>query len=746
MNLPYIPGQRPPPDLPLGRFLPPIPPGMVSAWCKANLSPGEMILEPFGFNPLIPIELVAAGFPVLVTANNPIYAFLIRILASAPSEEELVAALQDLATASKGEDRMEPYIRSLYQVQCADCGTLIEADAFLWKKEEDQPYAAIVECPSCGAKGEQALDENTLASLTDLPPARLHQARALNRIAGQDDPLRAQVQNALGTYPTRPLIILQTIINKLDSIDQSPRRRDLLTALILSAADLGNTLWAHPTPRERPRQLVIPSVFQESNLWRAMERAVSTWQVLQEPLPLFDWDGTKPSEPAILLYQGRLKELVPMPEQSDIGAVVTAVPRPNQAFWTLSALWTGWIWGQDAVAPIRQVLSRQRYDWNWHAHALESAFSSIQRLIRPECKLWGLVAENEPMLLLATLLAADIAGYRLTGYAQFVDDEIAQCQFEIHTEIADTVEPKKCLDFTRESIQEYLLKKGEPAPFQSIHAAAITGLAAQNMLAVDTFLENENQMTSETEKLLESLFKERGFLIRVAGGTASLETGDWWLAAQEEEHPPLIDRLEKLIVQLVIREKSVNTEKLRAAIFPAFPGIYTPTREEVFNCLLSYTEPQENDPSSWVLKDSDSVEARKTDVQQMQKCITTIGKRLGYRVKGEDPLIWYEGGESHQAAFTFHILASAIVQKHLQEPHLSAGAKILLIPGSRANLLAYKTQRDPVLKAALDREFIVVKFRLIRDLEANPLLTRELFLEQIRVDPPEYQTSQLALF
>jgi len=746
MNLPYIPGQEPPPDLPLGRFLPPIPPGMVSTWCRANLSPGDMVLEPFGFNPLIPIELVAAGFPVLVTANNPIYAFLIRTLASAPSEDELVAALQDLATTSKGEDRMEPYIRSLYQVQCADCGTMIEADAFLWKKEEDQPYAAIVECPACGAKGEQVLDENTLASLTDLPSARLHQARALNRIAGQDDPLRAQVQNALGTYPTRPLIILQTIINRLDSIEQSPRRRELLTALILSAADQGNTLWAYPTPRERPRQLVIPSVFQENNLWRAMERAVTTWQVLQEPLPLFEWRGTKPSEPAIMLYQGRLKELTPWPDPSDIGAVVTAIPRPNQAFWTLSALWTGWIWGQEAVSPIRQVLSRQRYDWNWHANALESTFSNIQRLIHPECKVWGLVAENEPMLLLAVLLAADIAGYRLTGFAQFKDDEIAQCQFEVQTEIARTVEPAEVLHLARETIREYLLKKGEPAPFQSIHTAAITGLAAKNMLAVDTFLENENQMTSETEKLLETLFNERAFLTRVAGGTASLETGDWWLAGQKEEQTPLIDRLEKVIIQLVIREKSTNIEQLRSAIFSTFPGIYTPTREEVFNCLLSYTNPQENGLSSWALKESDTVEARKSDVRQMQACLATIGKRLGYQVKGESPLVWYEGGENRQAAFTFHILASAIVQKHLQESHPSEGVKILLIPGSRANLLAYKTQRDPVLKAALDREFIVVKFRLIRDLEANPLLTRELFLEQIRVDPPKYQTSQLALF
>lgn len=746
MNLPYISGKSPPPNLPLGRFLPPIPAGMVSTWCAENLTPEKIILDPFGFNPLIPTELVAAGFSVLVTANNPIHAFLIRTLASAPSEEDLIAALQDLATAPKGEERMEPYIRSLYKVQCADCGALIEADAFLWKKDSDQPFAAIVECPACGATGEQILDDELLNSLTDLPPARLHQARALNRIAGGDDPLRGQVQHALNTCPVRPLIILQTIINKLDGLEQSPRRRDLLIALILSAADRGNTLWAHPSPRERPRQLVIPSVFRENNLWKAMERGIANWQFLKTPVPVHNWDGSQPAEPTILLYPGRLKELSPAPEPAQLSAVVTAIPRPNQAFWTLSALWTGWIWGQEAVDPIRQVLSRQRYDWNWHTNALQSAFNNIHHLISSDCKIWGLIGENEPMLLLSVLLAADSTGFRLSGFSHFEDDEIAQCQFDVLTEITPSIKPAEWVNLSRDAIRDYLLKKGEPASYPLIHAAAITDLASRNNLAVDLFLENENQMASETEKRLEILFNERRFLQRVGGGTASIETGDWWLTNQEEDFPPLIDRLEMVILQHLLQEKRTNPIKLRSIIFPAFPGILTPSREDVINCLSSYAEPVSQENTSWILKESEMAAARQADVQHMRECVRKIGQRLGYQIEGEDPIVWREENTEGGADFTFHIIASAIVQKHLHDVQLSSKRKIILIPGSRANLLAYKEQRDPVLKAALDREFIVVKFRLIRDLEANPLLTRELFLEQIRVDPPEYQSSQLALF
>jgi len=746
MNVPYISGQGLPPDLPLGRFLPPIPQEMVSAWCRKNLEAGSWILEPFGFNPLIPIEMVAAGHPVLVTANNPIHAFLIRMLASAPQKDELVAALQDLAIEPKGDERIEPYIRSLYYVNCADCGRQIEAEAFLWKKEAKVPYAAIVECPHCGAQGEQELDEETQNSLTELPPARLHQARALNRIASQDDPLRAQVENALSAYPTRPLIILQTIINKLESLEQTSRRRDLLIALILSAADQGNTLWAYPSPRNRPRQIVVPSVYQEKNLWKAMEEAIDTWQVLQTPIPILDWDGQIPEIPAITLYEGRLKELTPVPESGSFSAVIAAIPRPNQAFWTLSALWTGWIWGQEAVGPIRQVLSRQRYDWNWHTNALKGVFDVIHVLSDSTSKIWGLVTENEPMLLLSTLLAADSVGCQLSAFAQSSDDQLAQCEFQLQTDVFTTVQPADSLSIARDHVTEFLRNKGEPADYEQVHAAAITALAHESALAIDIFMENENQYASETQKLIETLFEERGFLTRVAGGTASLETGDWWLADPGDVKPPMIDRLEKIVVQHLIETGSTTAEKLTSVAYQALPGIYTPTREDLFNCLDSYGEPVDPETRRWVLRDSDQPAARKADVLTMRKALTRMAQRLEYDVKGDDPLLWMESSGEGMPAFSFHILASAIVQKHMQIDSAPAGTKILLIPGSRANLLAYKKQRDPVLKETLDRNYIVVKFRLIRDLEVNPLLSRELFKEQILVDPPEYRSSQLALF
>ncbi len=745
MNVPYLPGHTPPPDIPLGRFLPPIPTGMAAKWCRTHLKPGAWVLEPFGFNPLLTIEIAAQGHPVLVTANNPIHAFLIRAFASAPDRDMLLAALQDLAISSNGDERMEPTIRQLYQINCADCGREIEADAFLWKREAEEPFATLVNCPYCGAQGEQSITPETRQSIPSMPAVGLHRARALVRIVEQNDPLRSQVENALSFYPTRALIVLQTMINKIESLAQPAQRRNLLTALMLYAADKGNTLWTYPSPRTRPRQLVVPPIYQENNLWKALEEAITQWPFLTKAQPVQNWEGQKNPDPGIFLFDGRLKELTPRPEEDFFGAIITALPRPNQAFWTLSALWTGWFWGQEAVQPIRQVLSRQRYDWNWHTNALRGVFTSVRALCAPPIHFWGLIAENEPMLLLSIFLAADSVGLPLKEIAQSQDDQLAQSLWEIKKESKPRTQPLESLALARKAMESFLIKKGEPAPYQQIHAAAISKMAKNHALALDIFQESENQFASETEKHIEILFQEQNFLERVGGGTASLETGIWWLKSPPETRIPLIDRVEKIIVRHLVKNPSTTASQLIEILYQNLPGIYTPENEIILNCLDSYANLSDIESHIWILKEEDRPENRKREIVELRTALQTMGQKLNFKVTPEKNLTWQEPGE-HQAAYHFHLLGSAIITPHLIENQPGAARKIILIPKSRFNLLAYKEKRDPILKSELDQACTVVHFQVIKDLAANPLLSRDLFLEQIKTEPPEYQSSQLALF
>ena len=73
-----------PVELPFDRFLPLDPPGMVSRWLQREVASGSTILDPLGASPAAVLEAAAAGYRVLVACNNPVIAFELRLLASAP--------------------------------------------------------------------------------------------------------------------------------------------------------------------------------------------------------------------------------------------------------------------------------------------------------------------------------------------------------------------------------------------------------------------------------------------------------------------------------------------------------------------------------------------------------------------------------------------------------------------------------------------------------------------------------------
>lgn len=71
----YIPGIVAEDSFPLGRFLPPLPQGVVATWLRQNVPEGAWILDPFCSSPGLAVEAALAGYRVLAAANNPIERF-----------------------------------------------------------------------------------------------------------------------------------------------------------------------------------------------------------------------------------------------------------------------------------------------------------------------------------------------------------------------------------------------------------------------------------------------------------------------------------------------------------------------------------------------------------------------------------------------------------------------------------------------------------------------------------------------
>jgi hypothetical protein len=741
-TFPLIPGTRPDNPGPLARFLPPLEDGVVSAWLGDNLELGSWVLDPFGSAPRLALEAAHAGYRVLVTANNPITRFILEIGAASPPITEFKATIADLAVTRKGDEKLEDHLQDLYLTACTTCAQEVPAQAFLWRKGENTPYGRIFECKECGESGEKlATPDDVERAIEIAKTAGLARARVLERVAPLDDPDREYAEEAIGHYPPRAIYALGTLINRLEGLQISDERRRVLTALVLSACDRGNALWPHPTERPRPKQLSTPPQFREGNIWLALEEATVVWAGTGEPVPCLHWsdkDEKLPESGGILLYKGRIRDLAEVVKDAPIQAVIGSLPRPNQAFWTLSALWAGWLWGREASEPFKVALRRRRYDWGWQSTALHAALHHVFDLLPLSTPFFGLLAEADPGLLSATLMAASTAGFDLHAQAiRTVHDPIQllwQRGERLHRE-----RNLVSLETTRKAMHAHLQKLGEPAAYLQLHAA---GLAAQAqghglMRSGQDFDEALREVGTSIQQAIQSDAK----LERMDSTERSLEVGLWDLKEGEPRAEPLADRVEQVVVTFLQKHPFCTLLELERTLYPEFPGLLTPSKALVGAVLESYGT-QEAD--HWRLRDEDQPSKRRAELRKMIGLIETIGERLEYRIKlpEENTCVWIEDG---QFARVFYLLASAMTGRILTENQHPLEKCLLVLPGGRAGLLAYKGQRDAKLRQRLEG-WRIVKFRLLRSLAEIPVLNRQSFEEQLNSDPIEQTQGQLMMF
>lgn len=735
----YLPGKLPPKPGPLARYLPPLEDGPAASWLRERIPAGAWLLDPFGFSPRLALEAARAGYRVLVAANNPVGRFLVEITAQAPSAAELTAALSELATSRKGDERLEEHLQALYMTSCATCNREIPAEAFLWRKDADTPYARVVVCKECGEEGERLITDQDLDLLKKITAAAgMHRARVLERVAPLNDPDRVYAEEAVQHYLPRTLYALGTLINRLDILSLSPERERLLMALLLSACDRTNTLWPHPTERPRPRQLTVPGQFRENNVWLALEEAVHTWADDREPVPLVQWPEKLPESGGICLFEGRMKDLNDEIDQAPIKAVIGALPRPNQAFWTLSALWAGWLWGREAAAPFKIVLRRRRYDWNWHAAALQAACQHIFDLVSTGTPFFGLLAEPEPSFASAALAAAHTAGFDLKSVAMRTQHDALQLVWErrsereFHSSAAQQTE-------TRAAIRNHLQVRGEAVTYLRLHLVGLESLVAQKALAAANELIDE--VVSHLQAEVQQALEHDEHLERFGGSQHSLEVGLWGLRAELEEHEPLADRVEMAVVRFLSHNPGACLYEIESELYPQFPGLLTPAKAIVGAVLRSYGVEEDG---VWRLREEDAPTMRRADLEKMVSLVETIGQRLEYTVKKPESqlLTWEENGQLVQV---FYLLASAITGRVLLQNRYPVGKCLIVIPGGRASLLAYKQKRDPALNQKL-ANWRFLKFRLLRSLADIPLLTRQTWNEQLASDPIEQVRGQLMMF
>ena len=793
---PYIPGMRPVEPGPLARFNPPLEEGVISAWLPSHAppspalapgahlprtqvpgsvdaaqgTPGSWVLDPFGFSPRLALEAARAGYRVLVTVHNPITRFQLEMSARSPSETDFKAALADLAASKKGEERLGAHLQSLYLTPCEKCGYEIYADSFLWRKGEEAPYARIYTCPHCEDSGEREVNPLDIERAKKIAATdNLHRSRAFERVAALEDEDRVYAEEAIEHYLPRPLYFLTTVINRIDSLNLTPERRRAMNALILVACDAGNTLWDHPTQRRRPKQLNIPNQFREHNLWIQLERGLSRWTETSSGVVMEPWPRQPPESGGICLYEGRLKDFAEeVKKEIPFKAVIGSLPRPNQAFWTLSALWAGWLWGREAVEPYKQALRRRRYDWAWNATALNAAFTHLLDMLHLGTPFFALLSEPEPSSLTAALSAASAAGLDLMSLALRTQHDPIQLVWTAGEHLKRQPNPAD-IEEAREAIQTHLIERGEPAGYLHVHAAALILLAKSHALKQKD--QEFDEALRGTQTLIQTALEDDSRFVHYSGGE-SVETGLWGLQRhitlspsaplrinsakglshsdadssvpasrrENEAKESLSDRVEVAVVTFLQKHPNSIFIEIEQDLYPRLPGLVTPSQAMIYAVLTSYAN-KEN--GAWKLRPEDLASARRDELNHVARLVEAIGTRMGYTTrKQEKNYLWEQNGTLER---TFYILASALIGRALAETPYPPEQTVIVIPGGRAALAAYKIQRDPSLATHL-KTVQVVKYRLLRTLVELPVLTRETFEEQVAGDPLEKSKSQMMLF
>ena len=730
------------------------------------------MLDPFGFSPRLTLEAARAGYRVLVTVNNPITRFLLEMSATPPSESDFKAALADLAVVKKGDERLQAHLQALYITTCEKCEREIQAESFLWRKGEEAPYARVYKCPHCEDEGER------VATQKDIDRARkitatdgLHRSRAFERVVAIHDEDRVYAEEAIEHYLPRPLYFLTTVTNRLDGLKLSPERKRALTAMILVACDAGNTLWGHPTERPRPKQLNIPNQFREHNLWMMLERGLSLWTETGSGVVVEAWPKKIPESGGICIYEGRLKDLAhEVKKEIPIAAVIGSVPRPNQAFWTLSALWAGWLWGREAVEPYKVALRRRRYDWAWNATALNSAFLHLFELLPLGTPFFGLLPEPEPSFLTSALSAASAAGFDLTSLALRTEHDPAQLLWTRGEHLKREVNDPE-MDDVREAIHTHLTERGEPANYLHIHAAGLIALVEAHALKKKE--QEFDEALRTTQAVIQNALSEDTRFVHYSAGE-NVDTGMWGLndvtlnretakgllqregdssvaesryASLPDQQLPqnnmgdsLSDRVEVMIVTFLQKNPDSIYLEIEDDLYPRFPGLLTPSKGMIYSVLNSYAE---KNGAAWKLRPEDVASARRNELNTIAAMLEAVGTRLNYATRRQDRnYLWEEDDKTGRA---FYILASALIGRAMNETPYPPEQSVIIIPGGRAGLIQYKAQRDPSLAARM-KNYRLVKYRLLRTLFEVPVLTRETFEEQIASDPLEKSKSQMMMF
>jgi hypothetical protein len=647
----YFSDKKSIPPLILDRFLPPYPYGALSDMLHFSGIDQGWILDPVGNQPISAVELAQAGYQVFVACNNPILGKILQVVSAAYPLSQYQAAIADFGALKRGEERLETQIKRLYVSPCPDCLSEQTEVRYLWKKNQSLPFARELNCKNCGLNGVYKISDADRDYLDQIGNIQLHRSKVLQRIfpGSADTPIA--VKEVVDSYLPRSLAVISSIINKLDSLNTTSERKDIIETLLVHIFDYGNMLWGVTSGRNRPKQISIPAEFYEFNLWKILEEAVTRIRIIENPIPFTFFPELPPDTGGICFYPGRINAFKDIDKLPKFRAIATVLPRPNQALWTYNAVWSGWIWGQDAAKKLKGALERRRYDWIWHTQAIRTVFAFTSKL---EVPFLAVGPELSNSYILAYLSAAYSSNFQLKNAAYHPEIKTGQFYWypkQTSTHLSTNKELSK-------NLIKYLELKGEPADYQELMSLFLFSetIDQRTTFHLDKF---DNSLFLDMQKIFENTILDKDLFLQVDND--QLENAEFWLKNPPTHYQPFVDQIEGSFIRYVQKNQTFSFDEIAYSINQLFPGMLPASNSFLQRLINSYCEPFSAESNRYKLNPKEHFQSRKNDINQLSKFIYSIGIKLGFTVTGDHPIQWIS--VDFNPNYEFFITASSIISQ-----------------------------------------------------------------------------------
>jgi hypothetical protein len=644
----------------LARHRQPLPENIAAHFIEQYTQPNDLIVDPFAASDAVVRAALERGRRILASETNPIVAWATRVQATLPNARDLNAALGRLGDTRKEGDSLKAATEKLYASQCAQCGGMVTVDYFVWRRDGSKSLLAakVYTCSKCGDRHDDAAEaDRQRVQAYDRPGLSYH--LLVQKLLADDPANTPHIKRLLELYTPRNLNALAGITQKLDAEfrdnapGQSDVTRNLVSALLLHALDVGSSLY--PSPDGMPTRSV-PDEFIEVNVWRAMEQAACSLgerpaapRLASKPEQVI-----KSSTPAAFIAQGGARFLAENAPAAQAALMLSSPARLDPMFWELSFLWTRWLLGKNAAAPLEPLLDSKRQRWGWYGDALTKSVADAAKLLRPNAPAVIAFPSGSHAMIEALLLAAspvfDLNDFAfrpergadrttewgaLRGDYQVVLKRIA----ESNASSANPPPAGKIRSGALQGARDILSARGEPLAYSWLHHAALVKLAQEGTLQETLsarYRESDNAFQYLRHRMEEG-FKE-GYV---------QEIDHWeqdgrvlWMRRQGEQQSDadtdLAARVETFVRRLLEAEQRISVDAFEDRVLAEFSGLLTPEIELVEICARAYAEQRNGE---WLWREQDV----NAELQHARALTRQLGEQLGVQVVDAPPqfeMIW----------------------------------------------------------------------------------------------------------